>query len=395
MYPDAEAKQPRRVLCPQPVSPSDRLARLDIIRGLALFGVLIVNIEAAFRIPLLEHIVGLEQASATVADQVVDLVVARGLEFKALTIFSFLFGVGVAIQAERTTQPFSFLARRLGWLYVFGLLHLLLIWNGDILALYAVSGLLLLPALGLRWPALLVIGAVIMVTPEALSFNLPLPRRATATTLIEEARTVYSSGSLVSIFRFRLRETEILILPLLANILPRTAGLMFWGMAGWRSGILHEPHRHRGKLLAALALGLPLGLLNPSVPLLLALAYLAGLLLLLTSRRASGLSGLAAVGRMSLTNYLTQSIVLGFVFYGYGLGLLGRVGSAAAFCIGIALFAPQVQISRVWLRRFRYGPAEWLWRSMAYGVRQPILAAPPAVARSSENAAIMRRSGRS
>jgi uncharacterized protein len=75
---------------------------------------------------------------------------------------------------------------------------------------------------------------------------------------------------------------------------------------------------------------------------------------------------------MALTNYLLQSIVLGFVFYGYGFGLFGRIGSAAAACIGLVLYAAQLQLSRLWLRRFRFGPFEWLWRSLAYGQRQPI-----------------------
>jgi uncharacterized protein len=75
---------------------------------------------------------------------------------------------------------------------------------------------------------------------------------------------------------------------------------------------------------------------------------------------------------MALTNYLLQSIVLGLVFYGYGFGLFGRIGSASAACIGIALYAAQVWMSRQWLNRFRFGPFEWLWRSMSYGKWQPL-----------------------
>jgi len=81
------------------------------------------------------------------------------------------------------------------------------------------------------------------------------------------------------------------------------------------------------------------------------------------------LPGLAAAGRMSLTNYLAQSVVLGFVFYGYGLGLFGRAGSATAFSIGLALFWLQVAASRACLERRRFGPAEWAWRRLSYGTR--------------------------
>ncbi|MEJ7608735.1 MAG: DUF418 domain-containing protein [Bryobacteraceae bacterium] len=73
-----------------------------------------------------------------------------------------------------------------------------------------------------------------------------------------------------------------------------------------------------------------------------------------------------------MTNYLVQSIVLGFIFYGYGLGLFGRIGSGAAVGIGVALYILQVQLSRLWLRHFRFGPFEWLWRSLTYGKRQPM-----------------------
>jgi uncharacterized protein len=80
----------------------------------------------------------------------------------------------------------------------------------------------------------------------------------------------------------------------------------------------------------------------------------------------------APVGRMAFTNYLAQSLVLGFVFYGYGFGLFGRLSVTTAFTIGVVLYASQVAISAWWLRRYRYGPIEWLWRSLMYGTRQPM-----------------------
>jgi len=75
---------------------------------------------------------------------------------------------------------------------------------------------------------------------------------------------------------------------------------------------------------------------------------------------------------MALTTYLIQSITLGFLFYGYGFGLFGRIGSAAAACIGVTIYLIQVQLSRFWLGRFQFGPFEWLWRSLTYGRRQPM-----------------------
>jgi uncharacterized protein len=105
----------------------------------------------------------------------------------------------------------------------------------------------------------------------------------------------------------------------------------------------------------------------------LALAYAAGLLLVLQSPRAARLAApFAAVGRMALTNYVAQSVILGWLFYGFGLGLSGRLGSAAAAAIGIVLYVVQLVFSRAWLRRYRFGPVEWLWRSITYGQRLPM-----------------------
>ena len=358
-----------------PANPAERYLHIDIIRGVALFGVLIVNLETVFRAPLLEHILQPSVENGW-ANHLADLLITRVLEFKAWTIFSFLFGVGIAIQSERFAPPgagaTSFLARRFGWLFLLGATHLFLVWNGDILALYGLCGILLLPSLGLRPSALLVIGAAAMALPEFLPIPLPIPTGQAATAHIAEARDVYGNGGFLAILVFRWRESWSLIVPLLISILPRTVGLMYCGVAAWRSGILREPALHRGKLMAALAIGTAAGAVYESLPALLALAYVSALLLLLTPERAARLPGLAAAGRMALTNYLVQSIVLGFIFYGYGFGLFGRIGSAAAACIGVTIYFVQIQLSRLWLDRFQFGPFEWLWRSLTYGQRQPM-----------------------
>ncbi|HXJ40091.1 MAG TPA: DUF418 domain-containing protein [Bryobacteraceae bacterium] len=370
---------------------------IDIIRGLALFGVLIVNILSDFRVPLLEHIRG-HYAGLQGADYVVEVVASFALEFKSLTVFSFLFGVGIAIQTERAmarqVRPRYFLFRRMLGLFVLGATHLFLVWNGDILTLYAICGLLLIPLVGLRWEMLLVIGGALIVLPEFVSFGLDLPGGAAAVADIAQAREVYGNEGFLAILTFRWHEAWRLIVPLLVSVLPRTVGLMCWGVAGWRSGILLTPEKHRGKLAAALAVGGVMGgvvtanevwgsasgkvpwpalaHIHVDAPVLLALAYVSGLLLWLKPRLIASLPGLAALGQMALTNYLVQSMVLGFVFYGYGLGLFGRIGPAAAAGIGVALYLAQIQLSRLWLQRYRFGPVEWLWRSWSYERPQPM-----------------------
>ena len=164
--------------------------------------------------------------------------------------------------------------------------------------------------------------------------------------------------------RFRLHETWLLIIPLVLNILPRTTGFMLWGMAAWQSGIIREPERHRKTLIATLVLGAITGLLFPSSPGLLATSYVAAALLWI---KPQSLKPFADVGKMSLTNYLLQSVILGFIFYGYGFGLFGKLGQGTGACIAIALYAAQVLFSRWWLKRYRFGPFEWLWRRLSYG----------------------------
>jgi uncharacterized protein len=381
----------------QPATAAERYRIIDIIRGLALFGVLIMNILSGFRVPLIEHILR-PISDPKPVNRFVDWLAVSALEFKALTIFSFLFGVGIAIQIERTAarnvRARDFLVRRLAWLFVFGIVHLFLIWNGDILTLYAVCGLLLVPFINLPWPALLAIGAAMIAIPEFVSFGLPLPSRPAAEAAIEQTRQVYGDAGFLAILKFRWRESWSLIVPLLIHVLPRTAGLMFWGVAAWRSKILRDAERLRRKLLFGLAIGASIGgaitlndvwaassgkVLWPALrhthidaSILLALAYVSALLLWRNEQRVAFLRGIAAIGRTALTNYLLQSIILGFIFYGYGFGLFGRIGSAAAAGIGLLLYVAQVQVSKWWLERFRFGPFEWLWRSVTYG-RQPML----------------------
>jgi uncharacterized membrane protein YeiB len=335
-----------------------RAGNLDVLRGLALFGVLLVDLEDMFRIPFLQAI-HFPEASGWILDGLIEAL----FRYKALTIFSFLFGAGIAIQAERSHSK-RFLARRFGWLFAMGMAHMLLVSNSDILMLYALCGLLILPAIRLPWPALAAAGAAAILLPEVDAVFLRIPSGTAAAEMIREARSVYGQGDWFSIVKFRLHETWLLIIPLVLNILPRTTGFVLWGIAAWRSGMIREPEQHRKTLIATVVLGAITGLLIPSAPALLAASYVAAALLWI---KPQCLTPLADAGRMSLTNYLLQSVILGFIFYGYGFGLFGKLGQGAGACIAIALYTAQVLFSRWWLKHYRFGPFEWLWRRLSYG----------------------------
>jgi uncharacterized protein len=382
----------------QPVGETERYRHLDVLRGLSLFGVLLVNLLTLFRVSLFQHMLEFHTDPGR-ANHLVDLLVAALVEFKAFTLFSFLFGVGTAIQAERSAArglPVTgFLLRRFLVLLAIGLCHMFLIWNGDILLLYAVCGLLMVPTLGLPARTLAIFGIAAILLPGFVPLGVGFPGAQAWRAQAAAAMRVYGHGSYLAILAFRWTETWRMILPLVWSVLPRTAGLMWLGAAAWRGGLLRRPEQHRGLLWAVLVGGGVIGGATSflhvlakssggSSPLLselqdmvstipLAFAYAAGLLLWMQPPRALRLTApFGAAGQMALTNYLTQSIVLGFVFYGYGLGLFGRIGPAAGVGMAVAFYGAQLAFSLVWLRRYRFGPVEWLWRSLTYGRRQPM-----------------------
>ncbi len=387
----------------QPVAGAERIAALDVLRGVALLGVLLVNLLSDFRVPLAEHILTFH-TDPGLANRAVDVLVAALLEFKAIALFSMSFGAGVGILSGRASArgvvvP-RFLARRFLVLLGLGLCHLTLIWNGDILALYAVCGLLLLPLLRLPGAALAASGVAAIALPFVIHFGFLVPGEDSLRAEAAAAARVYARGGFGDVLAFHLAETRTLIVPLLVSALPRTLGLMLLGVAAWRAGVIRDPGRYRPPLRAVAVVGglvggtttalqvaaassgipsrVPAVLLEAGSSVPLALAYAAVLLLGSCSPCAmSLLSHFADAGRMALTNYLVQSVALGFLFHGYGLGMGGRLGSATSALVGVALYAGQLAFSRAWLRRYRFGPVEWVWRSLTYGRRQPMRRVTP------------------
>lgn len=380
----------------QPVPRDQRVWAIDALRGFALFGVLAINLETEFRVSLFEQFFA--PSPAALADRIAAAVLAYGFEFKALALFSLLFGVGLAIQHGRLDDHphrTALLVRRLLVLLGFGLIHLFLIWNGDILTEYALAGLIALPMLALPPRAALWTGIALLAVYAAIPW-LPLPFDFPETVWMEQhsaqARHIYGTGSFAEILRFRIEEVPQ-IAKLLAYVFPRTLGLILLGTWLWRSNALDWLAQRRGALpLAAAVLfctgtmltaqqrglleWLPVNEVGASIrdvaaPLFTAAAFALAIIWSGGNFRArSWLDWLAPVGRMAFTNYITQSAVLGVLFYGYGFGLIGQLGVAQGLAIAVALFAIQAWLSAAWLRRHRFGPLEWLWRTAMYGKRQ-------------------------
>ncbi|PWE77259.1 permease [Bradyrhizobium sp. SUTN9-2] len=386
----------------KPVNPSERLDAIDVLRGLALFGVLAMNIVTIFRVSIFASFLPNAEPAGPL-DRAVAAVLTVAVDSKAIALFSLLFGVGLAIQFERLAgnpRRKILLLRRLVMLLGIGSVHLHLIWSGDILVHYALAGFVVLPFLGgARWlmagAALLLLG--LYVTMPVLPPIVPLPDAAGMAALAADATRAYGTGGFFDVLAFRIREVTV-ILPLQVMALPPTVALFLVGAFAWRSGVLRWASANRSLLFVVATFGILLGaglslaaagqelFDGPSLgrahfsveqlaAVVLALGYAAAVI---AAVNLSGgwrmLSWAAPLGRMALTNYLAQSVICGWIFYGYGLGQFGRLGVAATLAIGIFVYVAQVVFSAWWLGRYRFGPVEWLWRSCMYGVPQPMRA---------------------
>ena len=384
----------------QPIAPDERIATLDVLRGLALLGILLMNMEA-FVGPLDLSTSGIDPHWQGV-DRWADAFVYIFVQGKFFTLFSLLFGAGFAVMAQRAEvagRDFTrfYLRRSLGLLGI-GLVHALLLWSGDILVVYALLSFLLLafreaprawlPVMGvLAYLAaiglMLLLGALMLLVPDEVT----AAQATHAQAAIEAQRQAYGHGTYGQAVLQRLRDFGASLGALLV-VGPQVLGMFLIGSWFARSGAIAHPDAHqrlftwlrRGALPLGLALMLVCTWYQPWLApgrfdLRSAAVYggsaLAGLLMCLGYlawgvRWSHALRWLAPAGRMALSNYLGQSLVCTLLFYGYGLGWFEQMGRAWQLLFAVALFAAQVALSRAWLRHFRFGPMEWLWRAITY-----------------------------
>ena len=357
---------------------------------------LTVNLLLGFRVSLFAQFVPSNAPGGL--DGWIEHAVTSAFELKAFALFSLLFGVGLAMQFERlqrTARPIWLLGRRLIALLGFGLLHLVFVWNGDILTEYAIAGMLVLPWMyAQQWMLAASSAASLLlyaVAPLLLHvFVWPDPGQLMAA--IETAQRIYPSCSLATCWQQNIRELP-LVWPLHTFIVPRTCGLFLLGMWLWRSGAIRQMGQRSALLFATATACLASGSwlthatnagtfvdvtwladrVSAMGPVVLAIGYAASLAwLALRNPGARWLMPLAHLGRMAFSNYIAQSLIFGTIFFGYGLGAFGRVSVAPAFALGVAVYSLQAGVSTLWLRRYRFGPLEWLWRVLMYGKIQPI-----------------------
>ncbi|HXX16736.1 MAG TPA: DUF418 domain-containing protein [Candidatus Eremiobacteraceae bacterium] len=389
-----------------PVSLSERILFIDVLRGMALFGILAANMRAFFApLDCYDHIAVLFHSRADVLAQ---LFIDAFIQGKFITIFSFLFGMGFAIQMSRAdargVRFLSFYPRRLLALALFGLIHGILIWGGDILLTYAFSGAILLlfrnrQQKTLLWWAGSLIALPIVVSTFFLSIYFTRWHRSWMDpkppdmAKLHAVINIYAHGTVRQILAQNWVEWK--------HQLPTTgfaiyaAALFLLGMWVWRAGIVQHLDQYKPILRRVCAVCLPLGVaistyvavVQAIVPParvslwgwsagvlwlpgshILSAGYMSGLaLIFLHADWRRFLQPFAAVGRMALTDYLMQSVLCTLFFYSYTTGLFGHIGPAWGLVPTVVLYSAQVLFSNWWLSRYRFGPMEWLWRGMTYG----------------------------
>lgn len=397
-----------------PISPRERVATLDVLRGFALLGVLVANLYSLFSFRFAIH----EPPDHSIADVAARWFMALAVRGRAQTMLTFLFGFGFAVQllrAQDRGQPvLPIYLRRMATLFVIGWLHVLLLSWVDVTWGYALIGLFLLPFVRASDRTRLIAAAALTIIP-ALIYAIPAIAPAVHALVFDQPRAAYvdqfaaaaRSGDRIAIVHAHVAiallwtfgSTGVWYLPfMLARFL---LGLI----AGARRWFDRDGADHLAvfrKVLIAGALGTVIGwvpeglvwahVLDPAghgLPVAMALTivsrlallaqvamYVAGIVLLMQRpawRRV--LVVIAPVGRMPLTTYLMQSLICTSLFYGWGLAW-STPPPAASVGLGLAIFAVQIVIAHAWLRWFRFGPAEWLWRSIVYWRLQPMLGEP-------------------
>ncbi|PWH13166.1 MAG: hypothetical protein DDG60_10780 [Anaerolineae bacterium] len=380
--------QPATVL--QPVNISERIHILDILRGFAVFGILVVNI-IGFATPT--YLPGaISNTNLLWYDALVDSAVLYLADGKFFTIFSFLFGLGFAVQIARAEGKgrsiMSFYPRRLLVLLIIGVLHAVLFWVEDILRLYALLGFALL-AFRTRSNRELAAWAGLFITLSYI-LSLAVPAlTAKVPNLALLGSEVYRTGSFWQVVQFQARwGIPIFILEMQVQACSVMA-LFLLGLLAGRLKVFENLPQQRVLFQSAFWLSLPLGL---SLNLLhhqleapwqtslvfivaalnLSTAYISGLCLLsLTPHGTRWLTPLSQVGRMALTNYVLQSVICSLLFNGYGLGWYEKVGSAGLLGIAIGIYLAQVWFSHWWMSHFLFGPLEWIWRWLTYLQKPP------------------------
>ena len=382
----------------QPISFSERIHEIDGIRGFALLGILMMNIMS-FATPMMQD--GMEQqATERFTGQYNEWAIFFINTFVTTnfyTMFSFLFGLGFYIflsRAQNKVQSTNVLfLRRMGILLIFGILHGVLLWYGDILWTYAVTGILLLFFYKLRPKINLIIGisilsifTVFLLLMSLLLFGVNVPVEGAFPLPFDMTETIHG-GSYSELIILNSTFLGISLMNIIF-LVPNVLAVFLIGLYAAQRGIFNNIEENKcliGKVAAVgIGVGLPIKILtgyavtfqslDPAWSMLSMLSYTIGgplmslgyiaLFLIIARKLPAVVKILQPVGQMALTNYIMQTVIMLIIFYGFNL--FNRVDAVFFIPIVLAVFAVQVIYSHFWMRVFRFGPLEWIWRTVTY-----------------------------
>jgi uncharacterized protein len=404
-----------------PVDQKDRILLLDTLRGLALFGILMVNMPLMFE-PVSSLLMG-AKSDMPLHHVMAESVIKFFFEGKFYVIFSFLFGYGFWLFLNKATHNGSetvpIYRKRLFYLLLFGLAHIALLWAGDILVFYALFGFLLILFRKLTNRKVIGWAIGIAMIPTVLNglmtllfgfmSNVPEAREAIDASiqqrmdvmnqLIANASAAYTSGNFGEMVSMRFAEYGALM-PGIIFFYPVVLSMFLVGMWAARTRIIADYDQHLAFFGKTFWWGLGIGLIGNIIYVLayrkanmaaqdvwswlfatfhtvggiaLGAFYVSSVVLLFAKGKAANLvKFLSPVGRMALTNYLMHSLITSILFMGWGFGLFGKLEIWQGMLLTVIIFTWQIPLSRWWLSRFRFGPVEWLWRTLTYGKIQPM-----------------------
>jgi uncharacterized protein len=405
-----------------PLKQTERIELIDALRGLALFGILMVNMPLMYE-PMLQIILGAEP-DASVTRIIAESFVKFFFEGKFYVIFSLLFGFGFFIilnkSKDNTISALPIYRRRLFFLFLFGVAHISLLWAGDILLFYSLFGFVLIlfrkspDKKIIKWAVTLALIPTILISLLTLAVTLgsQIPEVkveidvqfqnsvAAMKDLVEKATQVYSNGSFREIVSMRINEYLTLLGGSLMSFSPVVLAMFLVGFLTARMGIITNYMNHLNLFRKIFWWGLGVGVVTNilytisyryallMVPdgwsllvssmhtfggISLGLCYVSGFTILFINGKAGFLAKfLVPVGRMALTNYLLQSIITALLFHSYGFALFGKIEFWQGIVLTAIIFVMQILFSRWWLNHFPFGPFEWLWRSLTYFKLLPI-----------------------
>jgi len=423
-----------------PVAPDARIEAVDVLRGCALLGILMINVVSyalpsatLFNPPISGGFSGADLAVWEVSQVV--------FFQKMMAIFSMLFGAGIVMmstRAEAAGRTFGAIYyRRILWLGLFGAIHAYFFWYGDILFPYAICGILLYPLRRISGKYLVSLGVIVLAigvlfhTGAGMMFEYIRSQAEAGEAAVSAGESMTSQQEIMSqvwkelgqsfnptpekiseeinamqssygeMVKYRLPEAfamQVQAFPL--YIAWRVLGLMLLGMGLMKAGIFSAERSlkfYTFLMIAGYVIGFSLtgygmkrmfaagfdfvyyfragGIYDYVGSVFVSLGHVGFIMILFCSGALIALrKRLAAVGRMALSNYLTHTLIFSILFCGFGFGLFGQIDRFGLIWFVLGVWILQIVISPIWLKHFRFGPAEWIWRTLTYWRRQPMRA---------------------